>query len=252
MVHHWRLTLLIAIIIGSFLALMAVEPIAQDLNYYNFADQRSFWGIPNFFDIVSNIPFFIIGLIGLLFFLKHKEEAAPWSWRLFFFGVTLVAFSSSYYHLDPNNQTVVWDRIAITMGFMGVLIGLLAECIHPKIEKYFLFPTASLGIASVLYWYVTDDLRFYAWIQFMPLLVIPIALLLFKGRYTHKRYLLLALLCYVLAKVTEVMDRQIFLFTYEQLSGHTIKHLFAALGAFWIYWMLKRRGRVDDDLILEL
>nr|CAB3479506.1 unnamed protein product [Digitaria exilis] len=78
-----------AVAVAIFVVLMVVTPaIPQNEDYHDFADQRTlFLGIPN-------------TLNGEL-----------WSWSLFFAGVTAVAFGSSYYHLNPNDATLVWDRL---------------------------------------------------------------------------------------------------------------------------------------------
>lgn len=239
--RSWRHALLAAIILTSFIAMMAIEPFGQDLDYHNFADRRSFWGIPNFFNVMSNILFLIVGLIGLMFSLENKQKEATWSWMLFFFGVTFVAFGSAYYHWNPNNQTLVWDRLPMTVGFMGLFIGILTEYVSAKIEKYYLLMAIVLGFSSVIFWHYAGDLRFYYWIQLIPLLTVPVVLLLFKGRYTHHSYLIFVLICYVFAKIAEFADVRIFSVTQEQFSGHSIKHLLSTLGSYLIYLMLKNR-----------
>ena len=238
---RWREIALILIIAFSFIWMMSLEPISQDQSYHDFADKRSFIGIPNSFNVTSNIPFALFGIIGLVFSLKHRQWEARWSWIVFFTGVTIVCIGSGYYHWNPNSNTLVWDRLPMTIGFMGLFIGILSEYLNPKIERLFLVPAIILGFSSVVYWHYVDDLRFYYWIQLIPLLTIPVVLILFKGRYTHRKYLVLALIFYLLAKFTEVYDEKIFSLTYEQISGHSLKHLLAALGPFSIYLMLKKR-----------
>ena len=129
----------------------------------------------------------------------------------------------------------------MTIGFMGLFIGLLTVYVNDKIERWFLAPAIILGISSVVYWHYSDDLRFYVWIQLVPLLTIITVLIIFKSGFTHQRYLFIALACYLLAKVTEIYDREIFRFTHEQFSGHSLKHLLAALGTFNVYLLLKKR-----------
>src|SRR3990172_102797 len=34
-------------------------------NYHNFADQRALWGVSNFWNVVSNLPFLLVALWGL-------------------------------------------------------------------------------------------------------------------------------------------------------------------------------------------
>ena len=154
----------------------------------------------------------------------------------------MVCFGSAYYHWNPNNHTLVWDRLPMTIGFMGLFIGLLSEYVHSRIERLFLVPAIILGFSSVIYWHYYDDLRFYYWIQLIPLLTIPVALILFRKKYTHQKYLIIALAFYVLAKVAEAYDKEIFLLDYKQFSGHSLKHVLAALGALSIHCLLKKRN----------
>ena len=222
---------------------MSLDPIAQSQLYHNFADQRSFRGIPNFWDVVSNLPFALFGLLGLSFSLKQRQSEAPLSWILFFVGVSLVAVGSSYYHLNPDNNSLVWDRLPMTIAFMALFVGLLSEYVNPRFEKRLLLPAIIIGISSVLYWHISDDLRFYAWIQLAPLLTILSLLILFRSRYTHIRYLFVVLALYLLAKVTETYDKEIFTATFEQFSGHSLKHLLATMGTFSLYLYMRDRVR---------
>lgn len=237
----WKLILLAAITFGSLFYMMARDKISQDLFYHGFADSRNFWGIRNFFDVLSNIPFLIVGTWGVVVCFKKKNSMSFISWLSFFVGIVLVAPGSAYYHYTPNNQTLVWDRLPMTIGFMGLFVALLSEHVSQAFEKL-LFPFILLGFSSVFYWAYTDDLRFYFWVQFFPLLCIPVILGLFKGKFADKKsYLIMALLCYVGAKITEWKDPQIFQLLGQTLSGHTIKHLLAALAPLFIGLMLNRR-----------
>lgn len=180
-------------------------------------------------------------LLGLVFSLKNKQTVAPWSWVIFFFGVSLVCFGSGYYHWNPNTDTLIWDRLPMTIGFMGLFIGILSEYVSPKIERRLLIPAVVLGFSSVVVWAYTDDLRFYFWIQLVPLLTIPLALILFKGAYTLQRFLVYALVFYILAKLAELYDKDIFDLDSGIISGHSLKRILAALAALSLYLMLKRR-----------
>ena len=46
----------------SLLALGLLDPIPQDLAYHNFADTRALFGLPNAYDVLSNIPFLLVGV----------------------------------------------------------------------------------------------------------------------------------------------------------------------------------------------
>ena len=92
--RYWGSILLLLIVLGSFIGMVFVHPIAQSLEYHNFADRRVFWGIPNFFDVTTNVPFMVFGLMGLVYCLNNRQKVAPWSWRSLFLGVTLVCLGS--------------------------------------------------------------------------------------------------------------------------------------------------------------
>ena len=241
MKNYIRELILILVILVSFIVMMSFETVNQKLTYHCFADTRAFFGIPNFFDVTTNITFALFGIIGFVFCLKNRQKEASWSWITLFFGVIIVCFGSAYYHLNPNNDTLVWDRLPMAIGFMGLFIAMLSEYVNPKIERYFLIPAILLGFSSVIYWHYVDDLRFYIWVQYTSLLIIPIVMIIFKGKYTHQKYLIFALVFYLLAKGAEIYDKEIFSINFEQFSGHSLKHLLASLGPLFIYFMIKKR-----------
>jgi len=105
-----RRIILYSIIIGSLVIILSFDPISQDQNYHIFSDQRSVLGISNFLDVITNILFAFVGFAGLYFLINNRQEYAPWSWLVFFLGVFSVCFSSGYYHWNPNDDTLVWDR----------------------------------------------------------------------------------------------------------------------------------------------
>ena len=226
----------------SLVIMMCLDPIPQDPAYHQFADTRTVWGVPNFFNVTTNIFFLAVGLWGFVFCITHQMVGALWSWRIVFGAVTLVALGSGYYHWAPGNWTLVWDRLPMVIGFMGVFAAVLSENIDLKLETALLLPLCLIGVFSVACWHFMDDLRFYVWVQFFPLLGIIFVLLLFNGRYTHRFYLIIALGFYALAKAAEVCDKSIFAITQRQFSGHSLKHLLSALAVFILFLMLKRRS----------
>ena len=237
----WRVALLLAIVAGSFLALMAWERFGQDPAYHGLADRRSAFGIPNFADVVSNLAFLLVGLAGLRLCATRRLPGARTSWIVFFAGVALVSAGSAYYHLAPRDATLVWDRLPMTIACMGLFVALICEHVDARIEGTLLAVAVLVGLASVVYWYAYDDLRPYVWVQLAPLVTIPVALVLFNGRYGGGWYLAAGLAFYVLAKIAELYDHPILAWTRGLVSGHTLKHLLAALACFAIYAMLARR-----------
>jgi hypothetical protein len=239
----WRYAALLVLIVGSLLWILSLDPIAQSTQYHSFADTRELFGIPNFLDVVTNLPFLLIGLVSLRFCFRAPVGAIRSAWIVLFAGVGLVSVGSAYYHLNPNNESLVWDRLPMTIGFMGLSVALLGEYLGNRIAARLLIPAVVLGLASVVYWRFSDDLRPYYWVQLIPLLIIPAVMVLFRSGYSHQWLLLVALGWYMLAKFTESHDVTIFRGTQELISGHSLKHLLAGAGCYSILVMLRRRKR---------
>jgi hypothetical protein len=252
-----RQTKMALLLVGSFIAVLSaallVPPLAQPLSYHDFADARDLFGVSNFFNVASNLAILLPGLAGIAFMFKGDvrrpghtfiEKAEWWPYLLFFAGVTFTSFGSAYYHWNPNNNTLIWDRLPMTLMFMSLFSAILTERVTTAAAKYLTLPLLFFGFASVVSWALSEhaghgDLRFYAIVQFYPLLCIPAILLLFASRYTNQKALLMALGWYGLAKVAEMFDPQIY--SLLHISGHTIKHLLCGVNAYWFVIMLRNR-----------
>ena len=202
--------------------LILAPPIPQDENYHLFADQRSIFGIPNFWNVISNLPFSLVGVLGLRRFSDMTS-------RILFTGVLLTAFGSGYYHLHPNDATLVWDRLPMTLVFMPLVVLVISQWMGTAWGRRVRWPLVLFGIGSVLWWRVEGDLRAYAIAQFGP------ALLLLPAFWFDRtiRRLWPAAAWYALAKLFETFDGGIY--AALSVSGHTLKHLAAALATYWIF-----------------
>lgn len=232
-------------------AIFLMEAIPQDLSYHNFADEREMFQVSNFWNVVSNLPYFLVGIYAFykLWILKSLNilDENKLAYILFFLGVTLVAFGSGYYHLDPNNETLLWDRLPMTIAFMALFSFVVSEFFSLKLGKVLLFPLLLLGMISVLYWFMTEldhsgDLRAYVLVQFLPMLIMPLMFLFFKASFSLVRGYWYLLGCYLLAKVFEHYDTEI----YEVLgfiSGHSLKHMISALGVYILLVTFEKRAR---------
>lgn len=239
--RHWRagvLALILLVLLGGF---MAGGAITQSQAYHGFADRRFLLGVPNLLNVASNLPFLIIGALGVALCAGPRRPPQAASWTTLFIGTGLVCFGSAYYHWAPSDASLVWDRLPMTLAFMGLFVALVSEHLGAGLERILLAPALALGVFSVLWWQWTGDLRFYLWVQFAPLLCIPLMMLMFPGRYTHRRYVLYGLGLYVFAKLAEIWDRDIFLLSEHLMSGHTLKHLLAAAALVPVLVMLWRR-----------
>jgi Ceramidase len=250
-----RLLVLVALAVGAAVAAVVVKPFPQKLAYHDFADQRALLGVNHFYNVVSNFPFVIVGVLGLWFVLgipaAHQGRsflvsAERWSFVLFFLGIFLTGFGSAYYHLQPNNDRLLWDRLPMTIAFMSLFSAVLAERIDVKVGLWLLPVLVTAGLASALYWHWTElqgrgDLRFYYLVQFYPMVALPVLLFFFPPRYTRTIDLVVAVAWYIVAKVCEhPLDKDIFALG-GVVSGHTLKHLAAGLSAYWV--LLWVRGR---------
>ncbi len=249
---HWQHYVLLSVVLGSLAFLLTQAPINQDTAYHHFVDTRMLFGIPNFCNVISNLPFLFVGIAGVIFCRSQSLGLFKPAWISFFVGLSLVSIGSAYYHLNPGNESLVWDRLPMTLGFMGLFAALLGELVHPNLAKYGLIPMALAGAGSVLIWHWSGDLRFYAWIQFMPVLVIPVMLLVYPKRYSHSYLIVLALLFYVMAKVLEAFDAQIFTLLHNEIAGHAVKHVIAAMAGGVILWMLRIRKMLIEPTISVL
>lgn len=239
------LALLAALLPALFVGL---GPIAQPAGYHDLADQRSILGIGHFWNVVSNLPFLVIGVMGLQLLWRERGEAAG-GWATLFAGTALVAIGSSWYHSDPNDVTLIWDRLPIGVAFMGFFTALLIEHLSGtgrRVARHLLVPLVIFSALAIRWWYETGDLSLWVWVQAAPMLAVVLVLLFLPPRYTHRRYLAYALACYAAAKVFEVADLQIMQWTGGLMSGHTIKHLAAAAGVYCFYIMLRQRSVIGD------
>lgn len=233
----------------AFIVIFLMEPIAQEQTYHEFADQRYLFLTPNFLNVISNLPFLFVGTIGLILLIRNNAAGLlpelKSVYMSFFIGLIIIGIGSAYYHLNPSNNTLVWDRLPMTLSFMAFFIVIIGENVSTVLAKRILFPALLLGVLSVFYWILTEsngegDLRPYILVQFLPMIIIPLILWLFPSPFIGQRYILFVLLAYVLAKIMEFVDHEI----YQLLgfvSGHTIKHVIAALGTYFFYLALKKR-----------
>jgi hypothetical protein len=251
---HPGTSLLIAAALIVMLAVLLAPRVSQPASCHHFADQREWLGVPRFGDVTSNLPFAVIGLWGLAFLagrgsaraFTDPRERCPYF--LASFGLLLTALGSAYYHLAPDNARLVCDRLPMTVVFMALVAAMIAERVSVALGLWLLPLLLALGVASVLQWYRSElrgvgDLRFYAAVQVLSMMVLLVALLL-PPRYTRGTDLAVVASFYVLAKALESSDRIIFSVGHT-ISGHTLKHLAAAAAGYWILRMLQRRKPIS-------
>jgi hypothetical protein len=203
------------VLVVSFL--IWAPPLHQSASYHDFADRRTILDIPDFWDVISNVLFLVVGLMGLL---RFRDTAS----RILFFGVFSTSLGSAYYHLAPDSARLFWDRLPMTIAFMS----LFAIAID---RRKLAVPFVLLGIGSVVWWRVVDNLWPYGLVQFGTMA----ALLAIAVR--SERGLWPVFIFYGFSKISEQFDEQIY--SISPLSGHTMKHLLAGIATLYVYrWIL--------------
>jgi hypothetical protein len=233
---------LYGLMVFSLAGLMLLPPFLQNQGYHGFADQRSLFAIPNFWNVFSNLPFIAVGAAGLLR-LRYDPVTV-----VLFAGIFLTGFGSSYYHLNPTDSTLFWDRLPMTLCFAAILAAVMQERVDTRAGVILLWPLSAAGVFSLLLWRWTDDLRLYAWVQFFPLLTSILVLQMFPPKYTGAFYWIIAAALYALAKLLEYYDDAIFS-AGSILSGHTLKHLAAATACFAMLRLFQTRRPLNGATV---
>ena len=233
----------------AIIAMFFVNPIPQDQLYHSFADKNTFFSVPNFWNVISNLPFVFIGVLGLFktFYLSKNYELKN-SYVCFFIGIFLTGFGSGYYHYQPNDATLIWDRIPMTITFMSFLSIIVGEFINIKSGEKSLISLISVGLFSISYWVLFKDLRPYALVQFLPIILILLILLFSEKNKEFKKYFYFIVIFYFIAKVLENKDDFIYSITSEHISGHSLKHLFASAAPFVFYKYFLSKNNLINKL----
>jgi hypothetical protein len=250
-----RALLIVGVAALAVVAVLFFPPIAQSADYHGFADQRAFFGVPNFLNVASNAAFAFVGASGLAVLLARRRPGeAPLiadpterrAYLVFFAAVAFVAIGSGYYHLAPDTRRLFWDRLPMSVAFMSLFAVTISAWMSRRAGRAFFLPLLFIGAASTLYWHLTEiaghgDVRLYALVQFYPMLAVPLILALFPAPpYGGARYFVMVMALYAVAKALEILDARIFALG-GVVSGHTLKHLVAAAAVYSLVRMLVAR-----------
>jgi hypothetical protein len=191
--------------------------------------------VPNFWNVISNVPFFIVALYGIKTLRSGIAFVEPWeriAYCVLLAGAATVGVGSIYYHLHPDDPRLFWDRLPMTVVFMSLVATTIGERVSMNAGKLLLLPMILLGLGTVLYWRLSGDLRLYGVVQFGSMLAVPILLAVFPPRYSAAGRVWCTVILYALAKIAELLDHEIA--SVVAMGGHPWKH-FAAAGAVFVY-----------------
>nr|MBL8412462.1 hypothetical protein [Dechloromonas sp.] len=235
------------------LALLVHGPLPQPADYHAFADTADFLRIGRGRDVLSNLGFALAGLWGMARLWPQRRHPAIASgftgYTLLLLGLVLTAAGSAYYHLAPDNDRLLLDRLPIALACAGLLAGVWAETGLPRPYALPLAGgLAAYAVASVFWWYGTEragagDLRPYILLQILPILLIPLRQAIYGSPAADRLSFGLALGLYVLAKLAEIYDAPLLGLSAGLLSGHSLKHLLATAAAALIVGRLVHRTR---------
>lgn len=228
-------TVLVLACVGLLALTLFGPPVAQPGHYHGFADQRTLFGLPFFMDVMSNMAFAVLAVLGAWSLYRLPRRALSNVQRamaaLFFGGLLLTAAASSWYHWAPDDTGLAIDRGGMALAFAGVLGLAAAGRVSERAGAALGLALLLLAPLSIHVWSTTGNVLPWAALQFGG-----VALLLWLA-LLRPRYLALdirwgwVIFAYPVAKLLEMNDHDVYHFTGEWVSGHTLKHVVAALAA---------------------
>ena len=229
----------------ALVAALAAPSLEQPPAYHAFADTRGWAGVPNVANVVSNALFVIAAALVATLAVKPRSGlggAARAGLAVTAAGLLLTAAGSAYYHWRPDNATLVWDRLPLTVTFAGLLALVLAQRVSERLAWAALPTLVLLGLASVRYWQASGNVTPYGVLQIGTMIALFLIVVLTRRPDDPFPWWWL-IVGYGVAKLAETFDAAVFEATRGALSGHTLKHLAAGIAASGLAWPLLRRDR---------
>jgi hypothetical protein len=244
-----RKSYIIAFTVLSIAAAVLLPAKPQPVTYHNFADHRAMFGVTNFLDVASNLGFLFTAFAGLAVVLRphtrFEFSCERWPYAVFFLGMLLTAVGSAYYHLAPDNARLFWDRLPMTIAFTALIAAQVVDRVSIRAGLTLLLPMLLVGAASVVYWRATEragvgNVVPYGVLQGYSVAILLLITIFYPSRYTRGKDVYWVFAAYVLAKLLELFDREILAFGHLA-SGHTLKHVAAAVAGVMVCRMLMLR-----------
>lgn len=240
--------LLTALALLSLVALLGPAVPMPDIAAAAFADQRAWGRLPNAMDVLSNLPFALFGICGLYLLRRvdqvhHRAQAGCWAtlpeppanaldcaW-LFFAGLLVAAAGSAFYHLQPDALRLAADRAGMAVAFAGLIGFAVCERVSQRAGWPAAWFVLAAGLLAVAVFHATGNVLPWAVLQFGGMLLVFVLALArpVPGAIGFK--LGWVIFFYALAKLFELSDHALYEATHHVVSGHSVKHLTAALAA---------------------
>jgi hypothetical protein len=152
----WLLYLILMILIWPFI------PAEDPSGYFAFSDSREVFGIPCWWNVVSNLAILGVGLWGIINFLKNQSPHDRYYKLTIAVAAIWTACGSAYFHWNPLVSTVFWDRWPMTLAFSAVISWILSDKVSKKIGPWIfiiLFFSSTVVLAQ---WLASDDSTLFA------------------------------------------------------------------------------------------
>ena len=230
-----ELALLLAV--AALAALAALLPATGlPAGYHDFADQRTLLGLPHALDVLSNLPFAVMGAWGLWWLRRVPLDRLGTAQRglagLLFIGLIATAFCSSGYHLDPHDAGLCIDRVGMSLAFAGLLGLAAADRISARAGVALAALVAVAAPATALVAWLGGNMTPWAVLQGGGLVLLA-ALALRRPQPRALGFSIIGVIAfYAVAKALELADAPVFALTQQLISGHSAKHLVAALAGW--------------------
>ena len=193
-------------------------------SYHKFIDNRTISGIPNFMNIVSNLAI----ALPAFYLMKKQKKISFLS-----INILLLAITSAIYHMNPNDNTIFLDMLFV----MSINTVVFSYFVNKQVGNFIFI----LGILSVFYWKKYDDLRFY---EFLKIAIPVYAIFMLYKNPKVNHYIFPVIILTILIRVSEYNDKEIYKLTGGIISGHSLKHIFAALDIYLIIIILEKLGKI--------
>lgn len=241
-----------ALLLWAFL-MLATPRIPHSPAHHLFADMRNFLGVPNTLNVLTCYPFLLVGVPGLVLCLSGtcfgiSLKGEQLGWALFYGGIAAAAFGSAYYHLKPDDDRVVWDKLPVMLAIVSLISNLVIERVDEQAGITCLFSLLTLVVVSIACVRFFNDLRLCMMFNFVPCIVIPALVFLFPPKYTHSRFWFLAAGFYLLSRIEAFADKKAYAVNRYFISGHSLEHLCLAMVTLILSIMLWLRSiRIARD-----
>lgn len=232
-----------------FSAIWGLLPLQDASSYFNFADQRCILGINNFSDVISNLAFTIVGGLGFYWIKNNLRLSSEFKILGLFMATAmlLVSVGSAFFHYIPTVERLFWDRVPMVLGFISLIGLLIADRINRKLGLITFYILFVLSVVTLALWRLNYlDLRPYLLIQFGALLFLILILFLKPRGTISNGAIWISFGFYFLAKIFEIADGSIWNLT-GFISGHTMKHLAAALAMYFLLNSFRMKASADSD-----